>query len=100
MYYTNRKKHFARGIGFGIVFLAFFSLIVFLLWNWLMPAIFGLTAINYFQAVGILILTKILLFGFNKRVGPWDHRKAREYWRKRFEEEQKSAGENPGEGTV
>lgn len=33
------------------------------LWNWLMPDIFGLGTIDYWQALGILILAKII-FGF------------------------------------
>jgi hypothetical protein len=28
-----------------------------LLWNWLMPAIFGLPAIGYFKSIGLLILS-------------------------------------------
>jgi hypothetical protein len=36
------------------------------LWNWLMPAIFGLRMITYWQAVGLFLLGKILLGGFHK----------------------------------
>lgn len=97
MHHTNKKRFIARGIGFAIIFIAFFSLLVFLLWNWLMPAIFGLTEITYFQALGLLILSKILFFGFHKRVGPPSHLRSREYWKKRFEEENKSTDENLGE---
>jgi uncharacterized membrane protein SpoIIM required for sporulation len=83
----------ARGIGFGILFVGLFSLLVFLLWNWLMPAIFGLTTITFIQAFGLLILSKILFFGFQR--GGQSHRfRSKEYWRKRFEEENKSASEN------
>lgn len=28
-----------------------------LLWNWLMPAIFGLPAIGYFKSIGLLVLS-------------------------------------------
>lgn len=38
----------------------FFSLILMLLWNWLMPLLFGLIQITYWQAVGIKILSTIL----------------------------------------
>lgn len=31
-----------------------------LLWNWLMPAIFGLTKIGFLQAIGLNILASIL----------------------------------------
>ncbi|MBK9190473.1 MAG: hypothetical protein IPM77_02660 [Crocinitomicaceae bacterium] len=33
---------------------------VMYLWNWLMPEIFGLTTITFWQALGILVLSKIL----------------------------------------
>ena len=36
------------------------------LWNWLMPAIFGLKAITFLQALGLVVLSKILLGGFHK----------------------------------
>ena len=38
--------------------------VVMLLWNWLMPAIFGLGIISFWQALGLLILSKILFGGF------------------------------------
>lgn len=38
--------------------------VVMSLWNWLMPVIFGLTAINFWQALGLLLLSKILFGGF------------------------------------
>lgn len=39
------------------------GIIVQVLWNWLMPAIFGLPEITYWQGVGIFILFKILFGG-------------------------------------
>ncbi|MFW6272701.1 MAG: hypothetical protein ACOC2U_02840 [bacterium] len=39
-----------------------FSLPTMWLWNWLMPTIFGLTKITFWQALGINILSG-LLFG-------------------------------------
>jgi len=96
MCYTNKRRFVARGIGFGIIFLGLFSLLVFLLWNWLMPAIFGLTTISYLQALGLLFLSKILFFGFHRSYGPSNHFRSREYWRKKFEEESKPGSENLG----
>ena len=40
-----------------------FGFIVMWLWNWLMPEVFGLTTLTYWQAVGMFILLKILLGG-------------------------------------
>ncbi len=49
---------------FGIVLLFFLLIILaiptMLLWNWLMPSIFGLTDISIWQAIGITFLSAIL----------------------------------------
>lgn len=59
-------------VGF-LVMAAAFSAIVMLLWNWLMPAIFGLISINFWQALGLLVLARILFgrfgFGRNRMMG-------------------------------
>jgi hypothetical protein len=47
----------------GILVAFLVGYIVMRLWNWLIPDLFGLTTISYWQAVGILILAK-LFFGF------------------------------------
>ena len=58
-----RKLRFLMPIGF-LALVAAFGAGVMLLWNWLMPAIFGLTAITFWQALGLLALAKILFSGF------------------------------------
>ena len=50
----------------GGVFL--FTSLVMLLWNAILPAVTGVKSISFFQAMGILVLSKIL-FGFNKGWG-------------------------------
>lgn len=75
---SNYFKHKFRGkspgeiigmIIFGAVFITglaiLFGFIIMWLWNWLMPMIFGLTTLNFWQAVGVFILAKILLGGCN-----------------------------------
>ena len=50
---------------FLFILLAFvMTATVMLLWNWLMPELFGLTEVSFWQALGILILSKILFGGF------------------------------------
>jgi hypothetical protein len=49
----------ARGIVVGLVFALVFGIFVRLLWNWLMPGVFGLREITYGQAVGMIVLAKI-----------------------------------------
>ncbi len=41
-------------LGFGIMWL----------WNWLMPELFGLATITYWQAIGMFVLAKILFSSF------------------------------------
>ncbi len=52
---------------FAIVALALFGWVVMLLWNELMPAVFGLKTVSYWQAVGLLILSRIFFGGFRGR---------------------------------
>ncbi len=56
---------------------AVFTLVILRLWNWLMPSLFGLHTITYWQALGLLVLSRILLGGFRGRPHfgpPWRHR--------------------------
>lgn len=71
----------------GVAFAAAFSLIVMLLWNALIPGLFGGPLLGFWQAAGLLVLCRILLGGFGGRGGPrhgW-HRMSPEE-RERFRE--------------
>jgi hypothetical protein len=46
-----------------------FGFAIMQLWNWLMPAIFGLKVITFVQALGLLLLSKILFGGFHRHGG-------------------------------
>jgi hypothetical protein len=72
---TERRSNFMPGIiqkmGWIIggivlaVFLAFiFGYFVMLLWNWIMPTLFGLPTIDYWMAFGIIILSRLIFGGF------------------------------------
>jgi len=52
---------------------AVFGVAVMFLWNALIPTIFGLTVINFWQALGLLVLARILFGGFGHRgmMGRW-----------------------------
>ncbi len=56
---------------FAILFLAVVTFFVMRLWNWLTPALFGWHVITYWQALGLLVLSKILFGGL--RGGPRRH---------------------------
>lgn len=50
-----------------LILLAFvaFGFITMHLWNWLMPAIFNLPAITFWQTIGLLVLSRLLLGGMH-----------------------------------
>ncbi len=114
----------------GVIGAALFALVfgwlVMILWNWLMPAIFHLGLITYWQAFGIVVLGKLIFGGIGgghrggRGKGPWkgnpwekahgpggardEWRWYREYWdqegREAFERfVQKKSTEPGGEGS-
>ena len=51
------------------LFVVVFGGIVMLLWNWLLPTLFGVPEINLWQGFGLLALGRILFGGFGKGGG-------------------------------
>lgn len=43
-----------------VVITLFFTLPTFWLWNWLMPIIFGLPQLTFWQALGVTLLSSII----------------------------------------
>ena len=75
------------------LFLTVLSLIVMQLWNNLMPAIFHLGLISFWQAMGLLVLSKLLFgFGGGRRFGgggaPWMRGRMMEKFKNMTPEEQ------------
>jgi hypothetical protein len=68
---------------FAPLLVAILGLVVKSLWNWLTPALFGWHLITFWQAVGILILSKILFGGL--RGGSGRHMSWRNRMRERWE---------------
>lgn len=71
-YFTHKFREkspiqIAGIIIFGAIAIAglaiLFGFVLMWLWNWLMPTLFGLSTVTYWQAVGLFILFKILLGG-------------------------------------
>ena len=61
----------------AVLFLVVIGFVVMSLWNGLAPALFGWKAIGYWQAVGLIILIRLLFGGFRGgacRSGHWRHR--------------------------
>jgi hypothetical protein len=65
-----KGKFIAKCLFFGLLCIAGFFVLGYLvmtLWNWLMPALFGLHLITFCEAFGLLILSRILFGGFRGR---------------------------------
>ena len=56
----------AGGIAAAAVLLIVFGMVVQLLWNWLMPDIFGVSEVTFWQAVGLVLLGHLLFGGGHK----------------------------------
>ena len=83
-----------------LVMIAVFGAVVMLLWNALLPDLFALPALNYWQAAGILLLVRILAGGLGHNFGYFDRNRRgthfhggqnrlREKWMNMSEEERK-----------
>src|SRR5437868_15071064 len=67
---------------FATLAVAAASFFVMILWNVLMPSIFAVRAIGFWQALGLLVLSKILFGGFRPHSGggPRWRRRMMERW--------------------
>ncbi len=63
------------------VFVTLGGVIVRALWNWLLPTLFGWPAITFWQALGLLLLCRILLGGFGIHGGRRWSREERDRFR-------------------
>jgi amino acid transporter len=76
-----RRTWWLRGLKFAllaVLALAAVGAVVMALWNVLMPGLFGWPVIGFWQALGLLVLSKILLGGLRGGRG------GRMYWRARM----------------
>jgi hypothetical protein len=76
--FFKRTLRTLAGIGIFAAVCVVFGVAIMLLWNWLLPPLFGLSTINYLQAVGLLVLARILFGGIgggfgDKRIGHGRH---------------------------
>jgi hypothetical protein len=79
-------KWIFRGLGICALFVAAFILFGYAtmyLWNWLMTDLFSLKPIDFYQAIGLVILSKILLGGMHMRGGGgWGQKR---FWKAKWE---------------
>lgn len=65
---------------------------VMFLWNWLMPDLFGLDSLSFWQALGLLALSK-LLFGFGGTRGGWKGKSGGRQWKSRMKDKWQNMNE-------
>ena len=77
----NKAKIIGKWILAGVLFVLLFGFLTMLLWNWLVPSLFNGPHIRFEQALGLLLLSKILFssWGGRRRCGTggrpqWKHR--------------------------
>jgi predicted membrane chloride channel (bestrophin family) len=87
-YWVVRGLKIALVVALGLIAL---SVVVMALWNWVVPAVIGWKAIDFSQALGLLVLSRILFgfrMGFGYR-GHWRGRMAERWARMSAEEREK-----------
>ena len=97
-----KKLWKVKMIVFGIVSIIAMAAIVMWIWNWLVPDLFHGPMISFWQALGLMLLTRILFRGFHgmkgrgmqsynwghwkdrmEKMSPEQREKMRELWKKR-----------------
>ena len=95
-----RSHKLARALKFVLIALlavSLLSVIVMSLWNWLVPALFSGPAVSFWEALGLLALSRILLGGFRDHGGRFAHwRRHRERWAQMTPEERAHLRERLG----
>jgi len=90
--YNRKKRKLFSLFIIPLVFLALAG-IVMMLWNSILPDVIHATVINYWQALGLLVLSRILFGGFGFHRGERDHHpfarsgEMRKKWAQMTEEE-------------
>ena len=84
----NRGWYFMKCVVLGLIAVLVIGLVVCYLWNWLVPALFKGPEITYLQALGLLLLSKILFWGWGGKRYGHDHtpEAGEHHWKSRFNE--------------
>jgi hypothetical protein len=78
----TKAKFIIKWVVAAILFILLFGLLTMFLWNWLIPSIFNGPRLSFLQALGLLLLAKMLFsswgprrrFGNGGGVASWKHR--------------------------
>jgi hypothetical protein len=84
--YTKRGWWIGKMVIFGFLMVMLLGVVTQFLWNFIMPEIFGLPVINFWQALAMFILAK-LIFGFGgggKKWGGHSNHQWRRQWAEKY----------------
>ena len=82
-----KMRRVAKGVAILVAVIAFLAVVGWLvmsLWNWLVPPLFRGPPIGYLQALGLLVLARLLVGGLRGR-GGWHGHWRQRMWRERWE---------------
>ncbi|UYQ93548.1 hypothetical protein MKQ68_00340 [Chitinophaga horti] len=91
-------KRFSVGLVLKVILMvaacsALLGFVTMGLWNWLVPELFHGPVITFWQALGLLVLSKLLLGSFAKGGGaPWGE-KSRQHWKDKMKAKMKHMSE-------
>lgn len=89
----RKSLHIIWRLLLGFAAIAGFSAVFMLLWNALLPQIFGIAAINFLQSLGLLVflagLSKFIIISAFLGKRGYEHNPIREKWMKMTPEERK-----------
>ncbi len=74
----SKRKYIKYGIGFLFIAAAMVTLMGFVtmyLWNWLIPELFGGNTVTFVQAIGLIVLGKMLTGVMTWGPRSWGHRR-------------------------
>ena len=71
--------HVLLGVAAAVFFALLFGIGVMYLWNWLMPGLFNLARIGFWQAFGLILLARLLVGGWHRGYPRRNH------WHRRYE---------------
>ncbi len=85
----NKKFWITKIIGFSILAIAFAALlayVVMLLWNGVLAQVVAVSTISFYQAIGLLVLSKILFGGFPSGKNHCNHCSGGGHWKNELKE--------------
>lgn len=85
-YQAYRRRFWLFGLGL-ILLIALAALMVQFLWNAVLPVVSGAGMLSYLQALGLLILARILVGGWNRPKGHYDKPWGNPRWMQMTDEE-------------